>query len=51
VKVWDVATGEERSSIDWGTGPLNGLAVAPDGLTAAAGGKDGRIVLWDLGDA
>ena len=32
----------------FGDGALYSLAVAPDGMTAAVGGPDGRIVVWDL---
>ncbi len=48
VAVWDAATGSERARFDWGTGPVNALAVAPDGLTAAAAG-DAGLVVFDLG--
>ena len=45
---WDAATGAEVQAWDFGLNNLQSLAVAPDGLTAAAGGADGRIVVWDL---
>jgi WD40 repeat protein len=47
LKVWDVGTGRERAALSWNVGKLYSVAVAPDGMTAAAGG-DTDIVLWDL---
>jgi WD40 repeat protein len=47
LKVWDAATGQERASLSWNVGKLYSVAVAPDGMTAAAGG-DLDIVIWDL---
>jgi WD40 repeat protein len=36
--------------IQWHTGAkrVETLAVAPDGLTAAVGSHDGRILVWDV---
>ena len=45
---WDADAGTEREVWDFGLKNLQSLAVAPDGLTAAVGGHDGSIVVWDL---
>jgi WD40 repeat protein len=49
VRCWDLASGRQREAWSWPVGALSALAVAPDGMTAAAGGDEGRAVIWDLG--
>ena len=34
--------------LDFGVGPLHGVAVAADGLTAAVGAGGGQVVIFDL---
>lgn len=60
VRSWDMGplgalerfdwTARALQTFEWKVGPMTAVAVAPDGLTAAAGGDKGRIVLWDLAD-
>jgi WD40 repeat protein len=47
-KLWDTETWQERDTLAWGVGKLKSVAVAPDGMCAAAGGERGKIVVWDL---
>jgi WD40 repeat protein len=47
LRFWDVASRRQRTAFDFGVGRAHCAAVAPDGMTAAAGG-DGAIVVWDL---
>ena len=38
----------EVRRLDFGVGPLWGVAVAADGLTAVVGASHGRAVIFDL---
>lgn len=56
VHVWDTGEwGEPRApdrgparTFEWGVGPVQALAVSPDGALAAVAGRDG-VVVWDVG--
>jgi RNA polymerase sigma factor (sigma-70 family) len=48
VKVWDLATGKERTFYRGDTGRVFSVAFSPDGKTLAAGLRDGAIRLWDV---
>jgi hypothetical protein len=50
VALWDTETGRQLASWDWQIGTINGVAFAPDGLTAAAAGSRKKLVVWDLED-
>jgi len=47
-RLWGVSAGVQRAAYTRQIGRLLSLAVAPEGMTAAAGGEDGRIAVWDL---
>ncbi len=48
VKLWDLETQEQVRAFDWHGGRMRSIAFAPDGLTAAAGGEDGQLILFDV---
>lgn len=48
VRFWDAASGAPGRVFDWGIGRVYSAAFAPGGLTCAAGGEDGRLVVWDV---
>ncbi len=48
VELRDIATGEVLTVWKWGLPRQTALACAADGLTAAAGGTGGQMILWDL---
>ena len=47
LRVWDSATGALLQDVS-AQQPLGQLALAPDGVTAAAAGADGVVRLFDL---
>lgn len=49
VRVWDPNLATSVAAYDWQRGNVHSIAVAPDGMTAAAACDKG-IVLWDLDD-
>lgn len=48
VRFWNADTGAETRVFDWGIGRVYSAAFAPGGLTCAAGGEKGQIVVWDV---
>ncbi|HTU90150.1 MAG TPA: hypothetical protein VMF69_08765 [Gemmataceae bacterium] len=48
VRLWRAGDWKEHVALDWRIGEVLCIAFAPDGMTAAAGGRSGRIVLWDV---
>src|SRR5262249_1717877 len=49
VRLWDAASGRERTCLDWQIGRIHAAAFSPDGTLAAAGGESGGVVVWDVG--
>jgi WD40 repeat protein len=50
VKCWDTARWAAVREYAWQIGGLASVAVAPDGMTAAAGSAKKKVVVWDLDD-
>jgi WD40 repeat protein len=48
VRFWNSTTGEAGPVFDWRAGSLTAVAFSPDGLTCAAGGDGGQVVVWDV---
>ena len=48
VWLWDVRTGQRRSTLSGQERVVTCVAFRPDGKTVAAGGADGTVKLWDV---
>lgn len=48
VQLWDAPTGALRNEWSWRFEWVTCVAVSADGTTAVAGGRFGRLLLWDL---
>ena len=48
IRLWDVATGQELSTLKGHTDEINAVAFSPDGKRLATGSSDRTIKLWDV---
>jgi WD40 repeat protein len=48
VRIWDVASGRQRSKLTGHIGRALALSIAPDGAWLASGGYDGTVRIWDV---
>ncbi|HIK10767.1 MAG TPA: serine/threonine protein kinase [Oscillatoriaceae cyanobacterium M33_DOE_052] len=48
LKIWDLATGDQRQVLDHNGEQVSAVAVSPKGFTFASGGSDRTVKLWGL---
>jgi WD40 repeat protein len=48
VRIWETRAWQEYTTFTWQIGRLLNVAFAPDGLCAAAGSDQGKVVIWDM---
>ena len=50
LRVWDLATGETKTTLQGHTSWVNAVAVTPDGRHVVSGSADNTLRVWDLKD-
>ena len=50
VRFWDTATWTVKADFAWRIGQVLDVTFAPDGMRAAASGRSGKVVVWDVDD-
>jgi WD40 repeat protein len=48
LRIWDVATGQQRATLAGNSSYIEAVAVAPDSSWLASGGVDGMVRIWDV---
>src|SRR5262249_62403821 len=48
LRLWDLATGQERSVLRGHVGGVRAVAFTPDGKTLASGSADRTVKLWQV---
>lgn len=48
IRVWDVATGQLKKTLQSDSGTVQAVAISPDGKTVVSGGGDRMVRIWHL---
>ena len=48
VRLWDVASGEEKTKLEGHSDYVNSVSFSPDGLALASGSFDNTVRVWDV---
>jgi WD40 repeat protein len=48
IKIWEIATGKEMTTMFGHTKAVNDLAFAPDSKTLVSVGDDKKVIIWDV---